>query len=394
MKIRQKKQLIEELKQIDDLNAIYKKALKKLYEVLFVSLFGLLKGNTTFEQLHDWMEFNKNNDIFLKLFNKNVLEIPSQSTLHRILININNNEFDEIFRKFFQKYVTKENIAVDGKWLKGSDINGQYENEKHKSVLNILDKETKIVIGHKFLECGKKSEISAFKEILDDKSGFCKKGQIFSFDALSTQEDILNKINERLAYYLAKVKGNQKNLRQEIIDFIKKNPEPTDIYKDTRSRTEGNKEVQRIVEIFQNESCDIVLFNPKFAHIETIIKLTKITYDPKTKERKTKIEYLISNLKTTAKHFKNILLQHWRVETYHYHLDKLTKEDDHLASVNPFSFSILRSFTINFYQLFLNIYKGQKIIVEDVQTKKPLTMARIKRYSEHSDLFVSELLEI
>ena len=41
-------------------------------------------------------------------------------------------------------YLTYEHIAVDGKWLNGSDVNGQYTEEKHKSILNILDKEKKI----------------------------------------------------------------------------------------------------------------------------------------------------------------------------------------------------------------------------------------------------------
>lgn len=40
------------------------------------------------------------------------------------------------------------NLLVDGKWLNGSDVKGQYVETKHKSVLNILDKDNKIVIAH------------------------------------------------------------------------------------------------------------------------------------------------------------------------------------------------------------------------------------------------------
>ena len=88
-----------------------------------------------------------------------------------------------------------------------------------------------------------------------------------------------------------------------------------------------------------------------------------------------------------------MILQHWRVETYHYHLDMLTKEDSHIAYINPFSIAILRSFAINLYQLFFNNHDGEKIIVDGVQTKKPLTMARTKRYCENSDQFTLDLLE-
>jgi len=36
-------------------------------------------------------------------------------------------------------------------------VNGQYTDEKHKSILNILDKEKKIVIGHRLIGDDKKS---------------------------------------------------------------------------------------------------------------------------------------------------------------------------------------------------------------------------------------------
>ena len=87
------------------------------------------------------------------------------------------------------------NISIDGKWLKGSDVNGQYIEEGNKSILNILDKDAKIIIAHKFLERGKLSEIPATKELLKDNF-FSKERQIFSFDALLTQVDILNEINK------------------------------------------------------------------------------------------------------------------------------------------------------------------------------------------------------
>jgi len=38
-----------------------------------------------------------------------------------------------------------------------------------------------------------------------------------------------------------------------------------------------------------------------------------------------------------------------RVETYHYHLDVLMKEDEHIAYKEPFSIAILRSFALNLF---------------------------------------------
>ena len=116
-------------------------------------------------------------------------------------------------------------------------------------------------------------------------------------------------------------------------------------------------------------------------------------YSSKESLRSNSEHVLIANFQTEALEFSKMILQHWRVETYHYHLDMLTKEDSHIVYINPFSIAILRSFAINLYQLFFNHHNGEKIIVDGVQTKKPLTMARTTRYCENSDQFTFDLLE-
>ena len=66
----------------------------------------------------------------------------------------------------------------------------------------------------------------------------------------------------------------------------------------------------------------------------------------------------------------------------------LTEEDDHIAYINPFSISILRSFAVNLYQLFLNENKDKKVLL----TGKT-TMAEIKRTCLNNDNFTSDLFE-
>lgn len=347
------------------------------------------------------MSCNKDNKIFKKLFSKTKIRVPSRSTLHRILMNTCNDGLEVVFRDYFNKYVNKKNIAVDGKWLRGSDVKGQYTELSHKLVLNILDKDSKIVMGHKFIEKGKSHEIPAFTEILKDKS-FCNEGQIFTFDALITQVDILNTINHQKNKYIAKVKNNQKLLKDKIVLTVNNFVNPIETYEDSKLyKTENsNKSVKRTIDIFYNRDTNIVMYHDKFNNIcptvgtnalgvQTIIRVTKESINLVSGEIKITIEYLIANFKTTAEDFYNKILQHWRVETYHYHLDMLTKEDDHIAYVNPFSISILRSFTINLYQLYLNKYKGTKIL-DMIDT----TMANIKKYTQRSNNFISDIFEL
>jgi len=354
-----------------------------------MTLFALIKGNTTFKDICSWMIYNQDNEILKEIFDKQEILIPSKSTYHRLLINTDNNALEKVFREFFFPFTTQENIAIDGKWLRGSDINAQYTQERHKAILNILDKDIKIVFAHKFLDKNKSSEITALKEILNDDI-FSDKQQIFSFDALLTQSEILNTIDKQGNRYIAKLKNNQKHLREKAIESIVGFKEPTDIVDDEDNYlTENNKMVSRKVEVFQNKSADLVMYHESFNNIQSLIKVTKTLTSPITGEVTTTLQYLMANFKTTAKEFHQKTLQHWRVETYHYHLDMLTEEDDHIAHKEPFSISILRSFTVNLYQLFLNKYKDKKVL----PTGKTI-MADIKRNAIYRDDFSVGLIEL
>ena len=210
------KALLESLKTIPDYRVDIGKIEYPLAEVLFMMIFALLKGNTKFKEIFGWMVYNKNNPLLKEIFEKEEVKMPSKSTLHNILTNTDNNTLERVFREYFSNYVKKENIAIDGKWLNGSDANGQYTGKVyHKSVLHIFDKDSKIALGHKFMEKSKLSEIPAFNEILKDKT-FSNSGQIYTTDALHTQTTSLNTINDNNEYFLAKVKANQKLLKDKL----------------------------------------------------------------------------------------------------------------------------------------------------------------------------------
>jgi len=226
-------------------------------------------------------------------------------------------------------------------------------------------------------------------EILKNKT-FSNAGQIYTMDALHTQIDTLNIINDNDEYYLAKVKGNQQLLKDKIISTINLFHKPTSTYTSPLWGTEGNKSVSRTVDIFQNLDSNIVMYHENFKNIQTIIRIKKETTNPVTGEVKTTTQYLVANFKDKTPHeFHDMILAHWRVETFHYHKDMLTSEDAHICYVNPFAMTILRSFAINLYQIYFNENKDKKI--EDIF---PTTMANIKKVCHHDDKFTSDIFEI
>jgi len=383
------KELLKSLEEIPDFRVDIGKIKYPLHEILFMVLFALLKGNTTFKDIWGWMIYNKENPILKNILQREEIKIPSTSTIHHILINTDNNALEKIFRKYFSNFIKKENIAVDGKWLKGSDVNGQYINESHKSILNILDKDTKIVFAHKFLDKNKKSEIKALQEALEEEDIFSDEGQIFSFDALHTQVETLNEINNNGNKYIAKVKGNQEELRNKIVKTIEEYEKPADSYKiQNLELSHGKKYVASELEVFYSNSIDIAMHHDRFKNIQSLIRITKELNNPITNKTTIYTEYLMANFKISAEDFYHKILYHWRVETYHYHLDMLFDEDEHIAYKEPFAIAILRSFALNLYQIFHNQNKDKKVL----PTGKT-TMAEIKRTCKYNDNFTIDLLE-
>lgn len=394
MKYRQKKELLLQLETIPDYRKHEGKIVYSLAKILFLTLLALLKGKKTLDEMHTWMVMSTDNTMLRRLLGDGgVVEIPSRSTLHAMLINTDNEALEALFRNWFKKYAKGKHIAVDGKWMRGSDIHGQYIDEPHKSLFNIFDKEEKIVVGHRLIGTEKKSEIPVFKEEIESQE-FCREAQIFSFDALLTQSEILNRLSETGNFYIARVKNNQDSLLEKLQQRMADFAQPSSVY-DERARyhKEGNHYVERLCEVYQNASTDLVMFDPRFHPVRSLIKITKVSTDPKTGAQERSEQYFIANFKTDAKEFASIVLAHWGIETYHYHLDMLMGEDDHIAYVNPFAFAILRSFALNLYQLYFNRHKGEKITIRGVKINKPVTMARIQDFCENDTDFALELME-
>jgi len=162
--------------------------------------------------------------------------------------------------------------------------------------LNILDKDKKIVFAHKFIAKNKENEITALKQVFDEDDLFSDEGQIFSFDAIQTQTQILNHINNKKDKYIARVKNNQKGLKQKVIETIEIYKKPIDSYSfEDMQLSCGKKYVKREVEIFYNPSINIAMYDKNFDNIQTLIRVNKTLTDPKTGKKTFYSEYLIAN---------------------------------------------------------------------------------------------------
>lgn len=381
------KEVLESLSKLPDYRKIEEKIKYEQRDVLFGVLCSMFAGNSEMIDMHNWLDYNYNSPSFKVLIGrgKEELKVPSYSTMRRMIVNVNSTKMEELFREYFIPKANLEEggqLAVDGKMMNGSGRKGEYQVKRNSGMLNVVETKSKIIIAHR--EIGsKQSEIPSFQEIL--KMKFSDKPFLYTFDALNTQKEGLESIHKSGDRYLAKVKGNQKNLQNQIIKTFEeeyKREENTIVQiRDKRESIEGNKWVRRETFVMTSKSCNIVIFNTNFNHVKTIIKQIKYTRDKQGNE-KLKEHYLIANFTETPLFFQKAIKDHWICETYHYHKDMLTDEDDCKLSINPFGLSIFRSIVINCVQLYLNEHKPHD---------KKLIMAKIYRSCRNNPCFLGEL---
>lgn len=377
-------EVLKLLSELPDYRKIEDKIEYQQSDVLFGVLCSMFAGNSEMRGMHNWLDYNYNSPSFKVLIGreKEEVQVPSYSTMRRMIINVNSTKMEALFRAYFIPRAKLEEggqLAVDGKMMNGSGRNGVYQVKRNSGMLNVVETQSRIIIAHQ--EIGsKKSEIPSFQEIL--KMRFSEKAFLYTFDALNTQKDGLDTIHKSGDRYLAKVKGNQKNLQKQIIETFEEEykREKSSIVqiKDKRESIEGNKWVRRETLIMTSKSCNIVIFNTNFNHVKTIIKQRKYTIDNKGKET-IKENYLIANFSETPEFFQSAIKDHWLCETYHYHKDMLTEEDDCKLSINPFGLSIFRSIVINCVQLYLNEHRPHD---------KKLIMAKIYRSCQNNPCFL------
>ena len=353
MKLHTRKKLYEELKKLTDIRIHKHKIKYPIEQITLMIFFANLQGANDLEDIHTWMLCNIKNKYLLKIFKVKKVNIPSYSSLYRIYQNIDIFELEDIFREYFKEETQNQNISIDGKWLNGSDVNGVYTKQKHSAILNVLDKDKNITIAHKFMGFNLKKELNLYKNsyngekkserkvflvTLDENIYNNEIQQVFTFDALYSIGGVLNKLNEENKKYIAKIKGNSGKYKQEVINITNEailKPNEFNIETLVEETTEHNTYVQRKIEVITSKSCSLLIYNEKYKNIQTIIKVTKHS----DRNLKPIIYYYIANFIDQVSSFYKNIIEHWKIETYHYHLDKLTKEDNHIMYTNPFVMS-------------------------------------------------------
>lgn len=293
------------------------KVVHQLKDIIVIVLFAKLANADDWQEIHQFAVIHES-----LLREYLVLEngIPSHDTIERNFAVIEPAYLQTLQAKFNEMLSSGEGqklqkiLAIDGKTQCG---NGN-KNQKANHIVSAVD-ENGICLGQTLVQ-EKSNEITAIPKLLDDLN---IKGQIVTIDAMGTQTKIAAKIRNKKADYVLGLKGNQETLHEDVAlyfsdsEFLKKSD-----YFDTIEKARGGVEKR---EYWQTDDISWLPQKDKWAGLKSIC-MTKNTVckDGKTSEE---VRYFISSLPVNAKELGRCIRGHWKVESFHWHLDVTFRED-------------------------------------------------------------------
>ncbi|MDR2556310.1 MAG: ISAs1 family transposase [Bacteroidales bacterium] len=306
-----------------------------LLDIIILSVLAVLSGAESYDSIED---FGKTNLAFLKQFLSLKNGIPSHDTINRVFQALNPDRFEKCFIAWTQGLketgAIERVIAIDGKTLRGSKDSFHHKGALHS--VNAWSVENGLCLGQ--LQCGEKTnEITTIPMLLDL---LYIKGSVITIDAIGTQTKIAEKIIENNGDYILAVKGNQKELEEDVklTCSLKKSLSNTSTIEKGHGRIET-----RQCEIFNKGYVD----EKKWCSVQSVIKITatrEFTDKTEIQER-----FYISSLPANND-FNTLIRSHWSVENnLHWTLDMIFGEDEQRKRANHAAnnFAIVRKIALN-----------------------------------------------
>ena len=290
-----------------------------LVSVLFIGICAVLCGAESWEQMED---FGNERKEWLGQYVALPQGIPSHDTFGRVFAQIDSKAFQDSFLGWINLVSLKmpgQIIAIDGKTLRRS-----HDHSKGKEALHLVSAwacANHLVLGQVQTD-EKSNEITAIPELLK-LLDLC--GSIVTVDAMGTQKEIAEEIQNKKADYVMALKGNQGLLHEDVRQYWEDPQLPETEYQsfETADKGHGRMEIRRY-----KISDQIEWLEPKakWKGLKSVgmVESERIIRGQTTNE----CRYYLSSLKADAKEFARAVREHWRIENQlHWSLDVSFRED-------------------------------------------------------------------
>jgi len=317
----------------------------KLVDIIFIVIAATVANCNSWEEIH---LFAKRHEEWLRKYIELPYGIPVPITFQRIFRWIDPKQFESVFTIWMQdvSVLTKGTIvSIDGKTMRGSADASTGRNAIH--IVNAWADTNQLILSQIKTE-DKSNEITAIPELIKIMN---VENCIITTDAMGCQTKIAETIIDKKADYVLAVKGNQPSLHQDIklfFDDAQKSGFENISYEMHKTSEKGHGRID-INQYFLVNDVGWLENIEKWAGLGAIgmaiRESTKIVQNTKSVE----IRYFIMSFDKGVSDFARAVRKHWGVESSHWMLDVVMKEDSSKIRKDnePQNFAVLKRIALN-----------------------------------------------
>lgn len=319
----------------------------KLIDIIAIAICAVICGA---EGWVDIENFGNKKLLWLETFLELPNGIPSHDTFGRVFSLMDAEQFQAAFYEWVQavnEMVHGQIVNIDGKCVRGSQEKGL--GKRGIYMVSAWAEENHLVLGQRKVE-EKSNEITAIPELL---KVLALAGCIVTIDAMGTQREIAQRIQEADADYLLSVKENQGHLYEDLSMLFGVDQELNFKYASldhakTTSKGHGRIEVRECWSTSNPAYLKLIRNHQHWTGLKSIVMVmsTRILDGVETRQ----VRYYISSLPSNAQRILQVCRRHWAIENeLHWVLDVALNEDHSRVRKDqaPENFSVLRHIALN-----------------------------------------------
>lgn len=324
-----------------------------LIDVLILITCAILCNQVEVDDIVDYGEGK------IEFLNKyfGIKKIPSSSTITRILNMINAVVMSvcivNVMREMFG--ISGDIIAIDGKTICSTAKMKSYKEKVHIMTAYMTD--NGISLGQISVS-EKTNEIPCMIDLLDLID---VKEKIITADAMHCQKETVKAIRAKKCDYVLGVKKNQPTLHNDIElmvnDLIKSTVKSDKEKYETAYTAEKNRTR------YEKRTCYVIrdtswLEQKKdWTDLNNIIAIERIVEE--SGNRSQEMSYYISSLDSTPEEYLHIVREHWKIESMHWFLDVVMKEDEcRILSQNGLkNLNVLKKLALSMHKNYIGTQK-------------------------------------
>ncbi len=288
-------------------------------------------------------EFTRERKFWLKKYIDLGDSTPSHDTFNRVFQLIDPQCLQEGLNEDGKKllnHLKERLIAIDGKKLKG--VSPKSKGNSGLYILNAWVCDQGLCIGQtKVMD--KSNEITAIPILLDELE---LQGTTVSIDAIGCQKEVAEQIISAEADYILAVKGNQKDLLEEVQEGFDHCACESE---DSQWEYDHGRFETRKCEVINGKAWLSPDLKEKWSSIEQLVKITASREIGEVTTTNTRY-YITSHANKTAAQLNKMIRSHWSIENQlHWHLDVTFDEDSSRARMGnaPLNLSTMRKMALH-----------------------------------------------